>query len=60
LQILQLSWKVCPFARHNRGLAMPHRFMMFVDGSNLFGVSKHLDVEFKDYEHLFKYLFETL
>src|SRR5690349_6076550 len=38
---------------------MTHRFMMFVDGSNLFGVGKHLDVEFSDYDQLFRYLFEA-
>ena len=38
---------------------MPYRFMIFVDGSNLFGVGKHLNVEFKDYERLFSYLFEA-
>ena len=37
---------------------MAHRFVMFVDGSNLFGVAKHLAVEFKDYEALYRYLFE--
>lgn len=38
---------------------MTHRFLMFVDGSNLFGVGKHLDVEFNDYDSLFRYLFES-
>lgn len=32
--------------------------MMFVDGSNLFGVGKHLSVEFNDYEGLYRYLFK--
>jgi hypothetical protein len=34
--------------------AYMHRFMMFVDGSNLFGVAKHLGVQFDDYEKLYR------
>lgn len=37
---------------------MGHKFMMFVDGSNLFGVAKHLAVQFDDYEKLYRYIFE--
>lgn len=37
---------------------MAYRFVMFVDGSNLFGVAKHLAVDFNDYEKLYDYLFE--
>jgi hypothetical protein len=37
---------------------MVYRFMTFVDGSNLFGVAKQLGIEFKDYEALYRYLFE--
>lgn len=35
---------------------MISRYMMFVDGSNLFGVSKHLQLEFDDYEKLFRFI----
>lgn len=35
-----------------------HRFMTFVNGSNLFGAFKHLEVFVDDYEALFSYLFE--
>jgi uncharacterized LabA/DUF88 family protein len=37
---------------------MPYRFIMFVDGSNLFGVAKHLSIQFDDYEKLYRYLFK--
>lgn len=37
---------------------MSQRYVMFVDGSNLFGVGKHLGIEFDDYENLFRYIFE--
>ena len=37
---------------------MPQRFVMFVDGSNLFGVGKYLGVQFDDYEKLYRYLFK--
>ena len=35
-----------------------HRFMSFVNGSNLFGAFKHLEVFVDDYEALFSFLFE--
>src|SRR5262249_51763 len=37
--------------------SMSDRYVMFVDGSNLFGVGKHLQLEFDDYEKLFRYIF---
>jgi uncharacterized LabA/DUF88 family protein len=37
---------------------MAQKFMMFVDGSNLFGAGKYLGIEFDDYERLYRYIFE--
>lgn len=34
------------------------RFALFVDGSNLFGALKALNVEVQDYEKLYGYVFE--
>lgn len=34
------------------------RFVLFVDGSNIFGALKALNVEVQDYERLFGYIFE--
>lgn len=38
---------------------MPVRFALFVDGSNLFGTMKHLDIKVDDYEALFRFIFEA-
>lgn len=40
------------------GCRMIHRFIMFVDGSNLLGVGKYIGLEFDDYEKLYRHLFE--
>lgn len=38
---------------------MAFRFMMFVDGSNLYGVSRKLRLDFNDYEGLFGRFFHA-
>lgn len=37
---------------------MTARFVTFVDGSNLYGVLRRLDIEVRDYEALYSYIFE--
>jgi uncharacterized LabA/DUF88 family protein len=37
-----------------------HRFALFVDGSNLFGILRGLEVQVEDYQSFYRYLFEQV
>ncbi|WP_428261182.1 NYN domain-containing protein [Haliangium sp.] len=37
-----------------------HRFLLFVDGSNLFGILKGLELQVDDYQGFYRYLFEEV
>jgi uncharacterized LabA/DUF88 family protein len=37
-----------------------HRFVLFVDGSNLFGILRGLEVQVEDYQTFYRYLFDQV
>src|SRR5450759_3028066 len=43
--------------RHIRGDTAMYRFALFVDGSNLFGALKAMNLEVHDYERFYSYLY---
>jgi uncharacterized LabA/DUF88 family protein len=40
--------------------ARMHRFALFVDGSNLFGILRGLEIQVEDYQSFYRYLFEQV